>query len=151
MDAKSHPVSMHNTWTAAAWFAPALVVQSWVQDPSFCLAYAGQEDRDGAQVHHVRAWRTVTADPRIASLSAMDLYLDPQTLLPVALAFNTHPDDDLGLDLPVQVTFANYQTFSGLVAPARIQQFLQGSLLLDLSVNATSANNGLGAGDFQLP
>ncbi len=151
VDAKSHPVPMHNTWTAAAWFAPALVIQSWVQDPSFCLAYAGQERRDGAQVHHVRAWRTVTADPRIASLSAMDLYLDPQTLLPVALGFNTHPDDDLGIDLPVQVTFANYQTFSGLAAPARIQQFLQGSLLLDLSVNATSANNGLGAGDFQLP
>ncbi len=151
VDAKRHPVPMHNTWTAAAWFAPALVIQSWVQDPSFCLAYAGQEDREGAQAHHLRAWRTVKTDPRIASLSAMDLYLDPQTLLPVAVAFNTHPDDDLGVDLPVQVTYAGYQTFSGLVAPSHIQQFLQGSLLLDLSVTVTGANSGLGAGDFQLP
>ena len=25
-DAKNHAVAMHNTWTAAAWFAPALVI-----------------------------------------------------------------------------------------------------------------------------
>lgn len=156
-DAQNHAIPMHNTWTAAPWFAPALVVQSWVQDPSFSLAYAGPEDRNGAQVQHIRASHVlaVSGSPnipaQIAQLSAIDIYLDSQSLLPVALAFNTHPDDDLGLDLPVQVTFAAYQVSNGLMAPSRIQSFLQNALLLDLTVTSTSANNGLAASEFLIP
>ena len=150
-DAVNHPIAMHNTWTAAPWFAPALVIQSWVQDSSFSLAYAGLEDRDGSQVHHVHASRNLNADPQMTSLSGMDLYLDPQSFLPASLAYNTHPDDDLGVNLAVQVTFASYQAFSGMLAPSRIQSFLQNSLLLDISVTAASANNGLAASDFLVP
>jgi len=156
-DGQNHAIPMHNTWTAAAWFAPALVIQSWVQDPSFSLAYVGAEDRNGAQAQHIRASHilAVSGSPnipaQIAQLSAMDIYLDAQSLLPVALAFNTHPDNDLGLDLPVQVTFATYQVSSGMMAPSRIQSFLQNALLLDLTVTSTSANNGLAASDFLIP
>ncbi len=150
-DAQNRPVALHNTWTPAPWFAPALVIQSWVEDSSFSLAYAGLEDRDGAKVQHIRAARYVAGATDIAALSATDLYLDPQSLLPVALAFNTHPDNDLGVNLPVEVTFASYQTFSGMIAPSRIQSFLQNSLLLDISVTATSANNGLAASEFLVP
>jgi hypothetical protein len=150
-DAQNRPVALHNSWTTAAWFAPALIVQSWIQDSSFSLAYVGLEDRDGSQVQHVRASRNVSGNADIAALSATDLYLDSQSLLPVALAFNTHPDDDLGVNLPVQITFGSYQTFGGIQAPARIQSFLQNSLLLDVSVTATSANNGLAASEFLVP
>jgi hypothetical protein len=150
-NAENHAVALHNSWTAAAWFAPALVVQSWIQDSSFSLAYVGPESRNGAQVQHVRASRNVSGDAVIARLSAMDLYLDSQSLLPVALEFNTHPDDDFGVNLLVQATFGNYQTFSGVQAPARIQSFLQNSLLLDVAVTATSANNGLAASEFLVP
>jgi hypothetical protein len=150
-DAQNHAVALHNSWTAAAWFAPALVVQSWIQDSSFSLSYVGLEDRNGAKVQHVRALRDVSGDAVIAKLSAMDLYLDAQSLLPVALEFNTHPDNDFGVNLPVQVTFGSYQTFGGIQAPARIQSFLQNSLLLDVSVTATSANNGLAASEFRVP
>ena len=51
-DAQNHAVAMHNTWTAAPWFAPAFAIQSWVQDSSFSLAYAGLETRNGTQVQH---------------------------------------------------------------------------------------------------
>jgi hypothetical protein len=150
-DMRNHAVALHNTWTAAAWFAPALVVQSWVQDSSFSLVYAGVEDRDGTKVYHIRASRSGPGDATIAALSATDMYLDSQSLLPVGLTFSTHPDNDLSLDLPVEVTFASYQLSNGILAPTRIQNFLQNSLLLDLSVAATSANTGLPASEFELP
>jgi hypothetical protein len=150
-DVQKHPVALHNSWTAAAWFAPVLVVQSWIQDSSFSLAYLGLEDRDGARVQHVRASRNISGSADTAKLSGMDLYLDSQSLLPVELAFNTHPDNDFGVNLPVQVTFADYRAFSGIQAPSRIQRFLQNSLVLDLSVSATSANNGLAASEFLVP
>jgi hypothetical protein len=149
--AQNQPIAMHNTWTAAAWFAPVLVIQPWIQDSSFSLGYAGLENRNGSQVHHIHAARIVAGATDIATLSGTDLYLDPQSLLPVALAFNTHPDNDLRVNLPVEVTFGTYQTSSAMLMPSRIQNFLQNSLLLDLSVTATSANNGLAASDFLVP
>jgi hypothetical protein len=150
-DGQNHPIALHNTWVAAPWFAPALIVQSWIQDSSFSLSYIGPEDRNGEQVQHVRASHNVSANTQIAALSATDLYLDSRSLLPVALAFDTHPDNDLGLNLPIQVTYGDYQAFGGLQAPARIQSFLQNSLLWDVSVTATSANNGLAASEFLVP
>ena len=150
-DVQNRAIPLHNSWTTAAWFAPALVVQTWIQDSSFSLTYVALENRDGTQVHHVHATHSVSADAQIATLSTTDLYLDPQTLLPVALAFNTHPDNDLGLNLPVEVTFASYQASGGILAPSRIQSFLQNSLLLDISVTATSANAGLPSSEFLVP
>ena len=72
--------------------------------------------------------------------------------MPVALAFNTHPDDDLGVNLPVEVTFASYQTFSGMLAPSRIRSFLaEFASPRTFPVTATSANNGLASSDFLVP
>jgi hypothetical protein len=156
-DAQNHAMALHNTWTAAPWFAPSLVVQSWVQDPTFSLAYVGQESLNGSHVQHIRAahYPAMAGVPGIAAeiarLSTVEIYIDAQSFLPVELTFDTHPDSDLSVNLPIRVTFADYRTFAGLVAPARIQKFLQGSLLLDISVNATTANNGLGSSEFQLP
>jgi hypothetical protein len=48
--AQNQPIAMHNTWTAAAWFAPVLVIQSWIQDSSFSLGYAGLDARAGRQL-----------------------------------------------------------------------------------------------------
>ena len=97
-DAQSHAIAMHNALTAAAWFSPALVIQTWIQDSSFSLAYVGPEDRDGTVVQHIRTSHNlvVSCTPDIATetaqLTAMDIYLDSKSLLPVTLEFNTHSD-----------------------------------------------------------
>jgi len=72
----------------------------------------------------------------IAHLSAVDLDVDSSTGLPVMLAFATHPDNDAGIDMPVEVRYSAYGTFSGVTVPTHIQKFINHSLVLDLQISS---------------
>lgn len=78
----------------------------------------------------------------------MDLFLNSTTLLPVALSFAAHPDNNALLDIPVQVQFSNYQNVGGVQIPFHIQKFLNYSLSLDLQVQSAVLNSGLSANSF---
>ena len=79
----------------------------------------------------------------IQGLSAVDLYLDPKSMLPLALAFNTHPDNDFLVNIPVEIRFGDYRNASGVLVPFHIQKFLQGTLTLDLTVANAAVNSGV--------
>jgi hypothetical protein len=81
----------------------------------------------------------------------MDIYFDPQSLLPLVLDFNTHPDVDANTDLPVEIQFGNFQTVSGALVPLQVQKYLQGALLLNLVVSNVSINSGVPSSVFTLP
>jgi hypothetical protein len=81
----------------------------------------------------------------------MEIYFDPQSLLPVVLDFDTHPDVDANTNLPVEIQFGNFQTISGVLVPLLIQKYLQGSLLLSLAVANASINSGVPPSTFTLP
>ena len=73
--------------------------------------------------------------------------LDGTTLLPVSLSFVAHPDDDASRGYPVLYQFSNYQTQS-IQRPYRIQQFLQGTLSQDITVQSYAVNTGLTVAEF---
>ena len=82
--------------------------------------------------------------PPIAShLSKIDFFLDPTTSLPVAIAFDIHPDGDAGLDIPVRVEFSDYRSVSGTQIPFHIQRFINNRLALDLQFENAVINSGL--------
>ncbi len=64
------------------------------------------------------------ADARdlLQHLSQVEIYLDSGTLLPVALAFNIHPDNDAGLDIPLEMRFSDYRYVSGAQVAFHIQR-----------------------------
>ena len=112
------------------------------------IVYVGSESKAGLAVQHVRFSRLVpgqraNAAALIQQLSAMDVYLDAASYLPVAFDFNVHPDDDAGLSLPVEVQFGDYRLVNGVRTPFRIQKSLQGSLLLDIALSSATINSGL--------
>jgi hypothetical protein len=80
---------------------------------------------------------------QIQRLSLVDLYLDAASYLPLVLAFKTHADDDLNLDIPVEIQFADYRLVNGVKVPFHIQKFLQGTLLLDITLSGVAINTGL--------
>src|SRR5436190_719013 len=83
-------------------------------------------------------------------LTQIDLYLDTTTLLPAALTFNIHPDNDMGLDLPVEIRFCDYRQVNGAQIPFHVQKSLNGSSLLDLQFQTVTLNSGLTPGAFSL-
>ncbi|HZQ23307.1 MAG TPA: hypothetical protein VFA89_10945 [Terriglobales bacterium] len=138
----------HNCWTDPAWFFPVLSSLSVPTNPNAVFAYVGTEMRNGVSVQHLTAYFYVTgANSDVISLaqkaSSTDFYLDAAALLPVAVVTKAHPDDDALTSIPVEIDFSNYQSISGIQVPLRIQKYLNGSLLLDLTVAGVSPNTGL--------
>ncbi len=149
----SHPISLHNCLTDAAWFFPPLSSLAALASPDLALAYLGQETRQGISVQHLRFWRQVStrstnAMQLIHRLSTVDMYLDSASLLPVAITFNLHPDVDAGTDVAAEVRFSDYRLVSGIRVPFHVQEFLNGGLVLDILISNVTVNPGLQDTDF---
>lgn len=149
LDGVARAMAFHNCFTDAAWFFPALSsLSSAVSNPNAVISYVGPETHAGIEVQHIRFSQTINSPDSfsvqlIAHLSTIDFYLDSTSLLPVAMAFTTHPDNNGSLDIGVEVRFSNYQINSGVLTPLHIQKFINGNLYLDLIVNSVVFNSGL--------
>lgn len=138
--------ALHNCQTDAVWFFPAL--GSLASGPSVVLSYIGQESRKGETVQHVQSYvyqpgQTSGSGLNLQQLSAMDFYLDATTLLPVAITFSAHPDNNAAANLLDEVDFSNYQTIGGFAVPMHIQRYQQGNLQVDLVLSGATFNTGL--------
>jgi len=146
-------MAMHNCFTDAAWFFPALTVLSQTSNPNLSITYVGQQIKNGISVQHLQFALSSglqvpgSCDP-LSTLSSTNVYLDSSSLLPVAIAFNTHPDNNALLNIPVEIDFTNYQAVKGVQVPFHIQKFLNGSLFLDMTIQTANVNSGLTVSAF---
>jgi len=105
-DGTSHSYAAYNCWTDPSWFfLPLSSLASANTNSNLILTYVGQERRNRSAVQHLRSYLYLPTQPLAQQSSTMDFYLDSASLLPVALAFNVHPDDDATVNLPVEMTF----------------------------------------------
>jgi hypothetical protein len=149
----STAIALHNAWTDAAWFFPPLSSLSQTANPQFVFVYVGQEQHGGLSVQHIRSYQvpaSALTNSFIASLSTMDFYLDPSSYLPLAIRFNVHADKNIGVSIPMEIRFANYQDVSGIQVPFHFQQLMNGSLILDATVSSATINTGLQDSTFTL-
>jgi hypothetical protein len=144
LDGNVHSMAGQNCVTDAAWFFPALSILSQLSNPNVVATYIGQETKNGASVQHLH-FVVQSGDPSgfFQQLSAEDVYLDASSNLPVAIIFNTHPDNDATTNIVVEIDFSSYQAVSGVQMPFRIQMQYNGSLLLDLTIQSATLNSGL--------
>jgi hypothetical protein len=142
-DGSTGPFVFQNCETDAVWFFP--VLGSLAAGPNVVLSYIGQETRNGESVQHIQSYVYQSNPlPGISTqqLSTMDFYLNATTLLPSAITFNAHPDNDATTNLFVEIDFTNYQSSNGAVVPMHIQKYQQGNLLVDLVLSGASFNTG---------
>lgn len=140
-----------NCWTDSAWFFPTL--GSLAGGPNVVLSYVGQETRNGTAVQHIQSYQYVSGDfpvPTPQQLSTMDFYLDATTLLPSAVIFNAHPDNDALTNIITEIDWSGYQSVNGIQIPSHIQRYVNGQLLLDLSITSSAFNSGLSLSDFAI-
>jgi len=155
-DGTAHSMFVNNCWTDASWFFPVLTLEAASANPQTSVSYLGPDTSKGATLLHLRfasvlAGQDPTDTALVATLSTMDVYLDPQSFLPLVLDFNAQPDTGIGLNVPVEIRFGNFQNVSGALVPFRIQKYLQGSLLHDLTVTTVTVNSGVPSSVFTLP
>jgi hypothetical protein len=143
-DGTPNSFSQFNCLTDAVWFFPTLSSLASATDPNQNLSYSGLETLNGVAVQHLHSvWFG-------QQISQIDFYLDATTLLPVSINLNVHPDDDSSVNIPVQVQFSNYEDVNGVLVPYHIQQFINGSLLLDFSATGATINSGLSDSLFSI-
>jgi hypothetical protein len=156
-DGTTHPVANHNAVTDASWFFPVVLITKLTSTTGYTLTYLGPENLNGVQVLHIQASQPVISSSApvgvpalLQHLSLMDVYIDPTALLPVALGFNIHPDDNALSDIPTLIEFSGYQTVSGIQVPFHLQKYINNGLVLDIQVNSVKFNSGLGESSFQI-
>ena len=155
-DGTLHSTATHNCWPDADWFYPGLSFQALSSDTGLGLSYVGPETKNGLAVVHLIVFRVVPGQSaamtaEITGLSAEDVYLDPVSFLPLFLDLKVHPEQDFGVNIPVEVAFSGYQPLQGIVVPTHIQKYLNGSLLLDLSITSATINSALPPSTFAVP
>ena len=151
----SHPVAAHNCRVGEIWFFPALSFATKLSDPNLVVAYVDAETKNGVSVQHLKyslLMPTLPAGPSsvYSQLSTTHVYLNSSSHLPIAIAFNVHPDNNMLVDIPVEVDFSDYQTVEGVQVPFHIQKYLNGSLLLDLTVQNAVVNSGIADSVFAI-
>jgi uncharacterized protein involved in high-affinity Fe2+ transport len=137
--------AFQNCWTDPVWFFP--ILGSLAAGPNVVLSYIGPETRNEGSVQHLQSYTYQPNQPGLTpspqQLSTMDFYLDATTLLPAAVTFNAHPDNNSATNLLIEVDFSNYQTVNGVVVPMHIQKYQQGNLMVDVAVTGALFNTGL--------
>ena len=154
LDGVYHAMSHHNLFTDPGWF-PVFAISIALSAPNAVITYVGPETRDGQSVIHITASRQF---PQLSSdaaslmqhLTQTEIFLDPNTHLPIALALTTHPDNNGLLNLPVEIHFSDYRSVNGAQIAFHIQEFLNNSLLLDLQFQTATINSGLTASTFSV-
>jgi hypothetical protein len=142
----STAMAQHNAWTDASWFFPPLSCLSQTTNTKFVFIYIGPEQHTGLTVEHIQIHQlppTGLTNSPIYSLSTMDFYLDPTSSLPLAVNFSAHSDTNIGVSVPIEVKFANYQAVDGIQVPFHFQKLLNGMVTLDVNVTSAVFKTGL--------
>jgi|SRR5712692_428281 len=157
-DRKLHAIAYHNLLVDPAWFCPALILQRASASAERLTIDVVKEAINGQSLQHLRLSRklvsgqaTVMPKEVVETMEAatqFDLYLDPTTLLPVEMAFQLHPDNNVRQDVPIRVRYSDYRTVNGVQVPFRIRKFINNSLFLDLRLENATFNSGLAPNSF---
>jgi len=153
-DGNLHELATHNCWSSATWFLPYGFVAAALGSDAV-VVYVRQENHNGLATDHVRYYRNVPAKSAalaalLRRLTAVDLFLDSTTHLPLSVNFKLHPDEDTTTDLDVVVQFSDYRVINGIRTPFRIQRYLDGGLQFDATIDNAVVNGGLPPSDFTL-
>lgn len=132
---------------AGNWRIPWLsIIADW-NEPEVEVIYVGLE-QNGA-VHRVQLQRK-PANGFAEVYSPCDVLIDAQTGLPLKLTFSMHPPENLLVDIPAEVEYAEYKQIWGLLLPTRIKFSLRGNLVTEVVINQFSLNVGAWPAEFEV-
>jgi hypothetical protein len=134
-----------------AWFFPSFVLLSGVGAPDYWSSDLGTVTWEGKTVKHISIWQRFPLGQPVATSSGdkettqTDFYLDPATLLPIAMTFhlNIDPQDPTELILPsasttgdvlVQVNYSDYRTVQNRQIPFHVQLVQGNSPVMDIQI-----------------
>jgi hypothetical protein len=140
-----HQGAPQNCALSVAWFLPQVALAGNLQPQGTVTTMMGNgvsSQNPGVDIRQQQSMLPPYFPAGMASLythlTALDIYYNPATYLPLSLTYNLHPDANAGTDIPVQVQFSNYQTVEGITVPFLIQRYVNGVLDLNITISAVT-------------
>lgn len=144
-----HTLDITQCLKPVVWFLPSISLQSRVMPTGVGVSDIGVGSVSALAkeaCRHLNA-QLVFADlpndlmEQIMKESTTDIGLDPQSLRPKVLSYKLHSDDgSQTVVIPVEVHFSNYQKINGVEIPFLIQRYVNGTLQLEIKVDAAQIN-----------
>jgi outer membrane lipoprotein-sorting protein len=134
------------------WF-PLLALAKWTITPGVTASYIGLETVAGTSVHHITLTRafagTATRDfQRVyEAISRCELYVSPQTNLPVRIRYYAHPNGS-SAGIPMDLVFSNYTQVAGFWFPLRVSEYYGDAQTREVDFQTLSVNAPVSPSDF---
>jgi len=130
---------------AGNWRIPFLSILADVDDPGVAveLVEAGE-----AKLLHIRLRPRPKKIGLTEVMEPCDVFMDPQTFLPVRLRFSLHPSVNLLVDIPAEVEYRDYKFISGLLIPTQLRYSVRSRLVNEIFLKSFAPNVGLSPTDF---
>ena len=137
----AHVIPPSNCFTSLPWFLPQVALQTSASSRIKSVDMGLTTEGSAPIRHHHHAFK-MSDDPkqqvmtdRITLWSAADLRLSPATNLPIDLTYLLRNEGRPDLTISSRTTFADYRTQSGVTLPFRIKRYLNGALVMDITVS----------------
>lgn len=148
-----HHIADQNLATDPTWFFPAFLINKVLSNAGYVISPAKAQTVDGASVECIAVEQEYSGSQQLPSLlrklSKADICLDSQSLLPVGIGFNIHPDNDALTNIPARVLFSDYRNVQGDTVPYRIRKYIQNGLAMDVTLTDVQLNASLSNSDFE--
>lgn len=136
-----HATVQFNCMTGVAWFLPTMTMFGGKQPATVSFSSSGTNALDGLSLVNLTqttAFESPHSSSLMVHLSTFSLFLSPSTYMPAIAMFAVHPDNNSFVDIPVKITYSNYQQVGRMSIPFHIQKFLNGTLALDITASSAS-------------
>jgi hypothetical protein len=152
-EASAEVQSLESASTSQVATFPLVLLASFLNAPDAAFEYVGPESLDSGKAHHIRVWRSFSAQPKLAHLakfSIRDVWLDATSLLPVKIAYVRRAARGAAPETSVEVFFADYRSASGVLYPFFVLESLNGTPWATITVQQVTFNSGLTDADFPI-
>jgi hypothetical protein len=143
----THRLAPHNVQTPASWLCPQVALAEILLSRALTVRYIGNESKNGIGALHysvlssstdVQAPLSTSTDP-----AQMEIYLDAASFKPIAFDFNTHPDNNALINIPVEIQFENYFESGGVLIPGTVKKYMNASLAMTIQVATATQSTSL--------
>lgn len=139
--------------TSQTVFYPLPFIAGALGNSDVSIQYVGQETVDGAATQHVRVWNTYASKARqqtLARYSVHDLWIGASNGMPLKISFTRQASGGQAFKTLVEFDFSNYQQVGSFAYPSQVNESLNGTLWLTVSIQTMSFNTGLQDTQFQV-
>jgi hypothetical protein len=132
---------------------PLPFVYNLLSNPDFSVQFVAQESLGTSTVNHIHVQNTFASQPLsqfLSEFTSADVWLDASTGLPAKISLARRLGGGSAPRIPISISYANYQSVSGVQYPFTIQEFITETLWGTTHIQSVSFNSGLTDTNFPI-